>query len=274
MCDTFDQLQRWQRFLEVSGKANAKTRSQYKRYVLRFLADVCKPADEVTEDDVIEMLATYAPVYRKQTIQALRSFYAWAEERYEMRNPVKRLHTPPSKLGPAPTLTDDELRRLLDAADLVDPRARWTIQLAYATGARVGSLVNVTKEDCREGHIVFRVAKHDKPYRVPLGPKGQEAVDELLGLRGYIPPTVKRRRPTLVGVGEGTVHRWVKLAGEIAGFRAYPHLLRHAFADRVANDPNTDMRTWTELMNHRDGSLMRRYAPPNDERMRNVVAAL
>jgi integrase len=274
MCDTFDQLQRWQRFLEVSGKANAKTRSQYKRYVLRFLADVCKSAEQVTEDDVIEMLATYAPVYRKQTIQALRSFYAWAEERYEMRNPVKRLHTPPSKLGPAPTLTDDELRRLLDAADLVDPRARWTIQLAYATGARVGSLVNVTKDDCREGHIIFRVAKHDKPYKVPLGAKGLEAVGELLKLRGYLPPTVKRRRPTLVGVGEGTVHRWVKLAGELAGLKAYPHLLRHTFATNLANNPDVDMRTFVELMNHRDGSLMRRYAAPRDERLKAAVAAL
>lgn len=274
MCDTFDQIKRWQRFLEVSGKANEKTRTQYKRYLVRFLADACTPAVEVSEDDVIELLATYAPVYRAQTLRALRSFYAWAEDRYQCRNPVKRLHVPPSRLGPAPALTDDELRRLLDAAELVDPRARWTIQLAYATGARVGSLVNVTAADVREAHIVFRVAKHDKPYKVPLGPKGQEAVDELLKLRGYIPKTVKKRRPTLVGVGEGTVHRWVKLAGEIAGTKAYPHLLRHTFATNLANNPDVDMRTFTELMNHRDGSLMRRYAAPRDERLKSAVASL
>lgn len=272
----FDLIRRWQAFLEVSGRANANTRRQYRRYMLSFLADVLKDPCQITEDDVVDWLADQDArgAMRGMVLRSLRSFYSWAEDRDLCRSPVKRLQVPKRKYGPAVCLTAEELAQLLVAAERLDPRARWAMQLMYATGARLGSLCALAPQDVRGDWVHFRVAKYDQPYGVPLGPKGQEAVARLLALLDYRPRAVRERPTTLVGVGAFSVWRWVHLAGEIAGVRASPHILRHTFGDRLAADPNVDQRTWATLMNHRDASLLRRYSAAHDERLQAAVREL
>ncbi len=275
----FGLIRRWQQFLEVSGRAGENTRRQYRRYLLSFLADVLKDPREVTEDDVVSYLAGLdgRGHMRGMTIRALRSFYAWAEDRGLCQSPVRRLRVPPRKYGPAPALSPSELERVLAAAgQLPDPRARPALELMYATGARISSLCAVMPEDVDldRRRIVFRVAKGGQPYAVPLGPRGLRAAHELLELRDWKPRNVRARRPTLLGVGPFVVWRWCKAAGERTGLRVHPHLLRHTFATRLAEDPRVDVRTWVELMNHRDASLLRRYAAASEERMRRAVHGL
>ncbi|HXF71159.1 MAG TPA: tyrosine-type recombinase/integrase [Actinomycetota bacterium] len=277
--DPFVLIRRWQDFLEVSGRAGPNTRRQYRRYLLSFLADVLKDPREITEDEVVAYLAGLdgRGEMRGMTIRALRSFYAWAEERGLVANPVRRIKVPPRKYGPAPALSPAELERFLAAAGrLPDPRARPALELMYATGARVSSLCAVMPQDVdlERGRIAFRVAKHGQPYAVPLGPRGLRAARELLELRDWRPRNVRERRPTLLGVGPFVVWRWCKAAGGLAGLEVHPHLLRHTFATRLAEDPRVDVRTWVELMNHRDASLLRRYAAASEERMRKAVEGL
>lgn len=276
---SFDLIRRWQDFLEVSGEAGPNTRRQYRRYLLAFLAEVLKDPRDVTEDDVISYLASLDPrgSMRGMTLRALRSFYGWAEERGVCGNPVRRLRVPKHKPGPAPALSPAELERFLAAAaTLPDPRAHPSLELMYATGARIGSICGVLPEDVdlERRRIFFRVAKYDQPYSVPLGPRGLEAARRLLELRDWKPRNVRERRPTLTGVGPFVVWRWCKAAGERAGLKVTPHLLRHTFATRLAEDPRVDVRTWVELMNHRDASLLRRYAAASEERLRRAVEAL
>jgi len=275
--DTFSLIRRWQEYLEIGGKASEVTRRQYRRYLLGFLADALIDLTTVTEDDVIAVLAEYPAngQMRGQTLRALKSFYSWAEDREICLNPVRRLRLPKRKYGPAPTLSREEVDRLLIAADKVDPRARWTLQLAYATGARVSSLCAVRREDVdlERGWIEFRVAKGDLPYGIPLGAKGKEAAEHLIALIDFKPNHAVMRKPTLVGVGPTSVWNWATKAGELAGLKVWPHLLRHTFATRLA-EAGTDVRTWTELMNHSDGSLLRRYAAPSDPNLRRAVESL
>ena len=81
--------------------------------------------------------------------------------------------------------------------------------------------------------------------------------------------------PTLLGIHNPTTFReWVHEAGEAAGVHAWPHLLRHCFATRLAEDPETDLRSWIELMNHSDGSQFRRYASASPQRLRSAVGRL
>lgn len=275
----FEVIRRWQDFLEVSGEVGPNTRRQYRRYLIAFLAEVLKDPRDVTEDDVVGYLAALDPRggMRGMTLRALRSFYSWASERGVCPNPVARLRIPKRKVGPAPALSPGQLERFLSAAAaLPDPRARPTLELMYATGARISSICGVLPEDVdlERKRIFFRVAKYDQPYAVPLGSRGLEAARRLLELLDWKPRNVRERRPTLVGVGPFVVWRWCKAAGERIGLRVTPHLLRHTFATRLAEDPQVDVRTWVELMNHRDGSLLRRYAAASDERMRRAVSAL
>ncbi len=276
---TFVLLRRWQDYLDVSGRANPRTRQQYSRRIVAFCADTLLELEDVSTDDVVAYLRDLDPhgQTRGMVLRALRSFYGWAAEReLIVPNPVGRLRVPRPKYGDAPALSPDELEAVLKAAERIDPRARPALDLAYATGARLGSLAAIMPEDVDLGRnwLAFRVAKNGDLYGVPLGDRGRRAAEQLLALMAYTPTRVRTRRPTLIGVGESTISSWAKRAGEDAGVKTWTHLLRHTFATRLAENPEVDIRTWVELMNHRDGSLLRRYARKSDPRLRQAVAPL
>lgn len=273
---TFDLLRRWTAYLEVSGRCNANTRRQYRRALVAVCADLVLGLEQLTEDDLIAYVASLDPRggMRAQVLKALHSFYSWAERRQVLPiNPVRALPIPRAKYGRAPTLERPDRERLFAAAEQIDPRARPALELMFATGARIGSLCGIRPEDVLSGKsgnrwVHFAVAKDNRPYDVPLNALGAAAVDQLLELATYRPPRVRSRLPTLVGVEPSTVWTWMHRACEIAGVRAWPHLLRHAFATELAD---VDDRTWAELMNHRDASLRRRYADRRDDRMEAAV---
>lgn len=275
--DTWALLRRWQTYLEVAGRANENTRRQYRRYMIAFLAEVMTDPREITEDDILEVLARQSPQggMRAQTLKTLHSFYRWAEIHGHARNVVRPFPIPRTKYGKAPTLELDELGALFAAAEQIDPRARPTLELLYATGARVGSLCALVASDLYRDRadrpwVQLRVTKGDRPYELPLSPLGEKAWKRLEHLSGYCPPRAVRRL-TLVGVGPSTVWSWASRAGETAGLDVWPHLLRHSFATHLAD---VDDRTWAALMGHRDASLRRRYAAPRDDRMRAAVDRL
>lgn len=280
---TFELIRRWIIFLEVAGIASLVTRQNYRRAIVAFIAETLIDLRALTEDDVIEWMTHRDPRggYAQLTLKALRSFYRWAEDRELMLNPVKRLPTRSSKYGPAPSLSPEELRQVLEAADRIgDPRARPTITLLYFTGARIGSMAGVLPEDVRhdgQGRPVlhFREAKGDRRYAVPVeAPEAREALKALQDLADWKPIHAASRRPTLVGVGPKSIWGWVHRSGELAGVRAFPHLLRHSFATRLAEDPEVDIRSWVELMGHADGSQLRRYAATSEPRLRGAVGRL
>ena len=284
--DVFDLIGRWQRYLEISGRCNEKVRRQYRRVLLAFYTDLWTsewsrghmPFD-VTEEDIVDYLATLSAhgSARGTLLRALRSFHGWAADRDVGPNPVAHLTPRRQKYGPAPSISEASLDRVLQAAEDVDPRARWAIQLQYATCTRVGSLLGVMPDDIRSGDkgtsIRFRVAKGDKPYDVPLGPKGLEAAEKLIELIDYMPPKVVRRRPTLVGVGYNQYENWIVKIARATELDLNSHLLRHTPITVLA-ERNVDVRTIMELANWEDASLFRRYAAASDPNMRAAVDLL
>jgi integrase/recombinase XerD len=254
--------------------------------MLQLLSLLVKNPLEMTEDDLLDLFRRpkgdplhVTPNMRGMLLRAAKSFYRFAVEHGHIEredNPTLHYRIPRPKAGEAPSLSEEDLTAVLDAAERIDPRARWTLQLAFATGGRVGSLVEVMPEDVdlRKRWITFRVTKNDDPYGVPLPDAGVEAVQELLRLIEWTPRTVKVRRPTLIGVGTASVWSWANRAGQAAGVKVWPHLLRHTYATRLAEDPDVDIRTWIELLNHKDASLLRRYAKKSDPRLRAAMGAL
>jgi integrase len=285
--DVFVLLRRWQRYLEASGRCNANTRRQYRRAVFAFLADLFSSEDwdrscslgAITEDDVVGYLAgiDVHSGMREQTLKGLRSLYGWGCARDdELRNPVGRLTPRRPKIRPKPSLTPEQTGLVLKtAAALKDPRARWAIQLQLATGCRVGSLLAIEPEHLRQGptgpSVYFVEAKGDKPYEVPLGPRGREAVAQLLELLDYRPKRVPRRRPTLVGVGYEAYKAWVNKVTARSGVRLNTHLFRHTAITRWAEDPEIDPRTIMEQANWEDLSQLRPYAQASDPNMRKLA---
>jgi site-specific recombinase XerD len=283
----FSLLARWQAFLDVAGKCNETTRREYRRHITAFWADLADTAWqgerdplEVTEDDLVDYLSAMDPrgMQRAMFIRAFRSFYGWGWDRAGLeRNPAEHLRSKKPKYGPAASLSVANMERLLKAADTLDPRARWAIQLQYATACRAGSLLALEARDLAEGSagpvIHFRVAKGDKPYAVPAGPKAIEAWRKLIELEDFVPKMSKHRRATVVGVGYDVYKEWVKGAGAKAGLDVTSHLLRHTAITRMT-DNGVDIRSIVELANWSDGSQLRRYSTASDPNLRQAVDIL
>lgn len=282
--DLFDALARWQRTLEVSGRCNANTRRQYRNVVFAWCATITTDVDWkgvrdpllASEDDVVLYVKDVNPKggYRNMVLRGLGSFYGWCADReILLPNPCRHLRPKDRKYGPAPSLTKAETRRVLAAAEHVDPRARWAIQLQYATGCRVGSLIAVEPRDLEWSppFVHFRVVKNDDPYGSPLNEDGVQAALKLLGLIDYTPPTVATRLPTLLGVKYGAYRRWLLDAGERANVDVWTHLIRHTTITRMCEDPTVDFRTVMVQANWHDPTLVDRYAQASNERRRAAV---
>ena len=268
-------LRRFDRHLDVLGRSDA-TRRQYRYELLRWWTDYMFAAElEVTDvrpGHVEEYLAGLPRHGSKRTdaIRALRALFSWAHVEGEVdRNPIAHIPIPRPRRGPAPDLSDNDLRRLLRAAFRREPRRGWAILLCYVTGARVGALVRCTTHDVHLGadaRIDFLEAKGGKPYSVPLERAGVIAATRLRDIRrNGIPADV-----TLIGVGAERFRQWVHAAEQEAGLgRVWPHLLRHAASTRVAR--SSDPETWRRFMNHADLSQWARYVAGTDERVRRAV---
>lgn len=280
----FQVVNEWTDWLQAR-ELSERTIDAYWRYLLAAGRVAAKDPREFSERDVVEVMSRYPAKGggRAMSIRAMRSFFGWASDvdvAEMLENPARRIRVPRSKLGPAPRLSPSELEACWRAAEQIDPRARPTLVLLYFTGARVGSICGVEPGHIRTDRngglsISFVVAKGDYPYELPLeAPEAIEAVNTLRGLLDWKPKMAVARRPTLVGVGEGTVWKWVSEAGRRAGVRAFPHLIRHTTLSELAADPEVDVRTWIETANHRDGSQMRRYASRTDPRIRSALGRL
>jgi integrase len=181
-------LRRFDRHLDVLGRADT-TRRKYRYELVRWWTDYLFPS----EVEVVDVRPGHVEEYlgqlprqgskRGDAIRALRAFFAWAVVEGEVdRDPAAHIPIPRPRTGPAPDLSDDDLRRLLRAAFRREPRRGWAILLCYVTGARVGSLVKVRPSDVHLGpdaRIDLLEAKGGKPYSVPLERAGVIAAGHL-----------------------------------------------------------------------------------------------
>ena len=258
----FQSLRRWQDYLDATGHS-PRTSTEYRRALIRFLADVMMSPEEVAEDDVVGYLASLGPKggAKGLALRALRSYYGWASGRSETPNPTVRLKVRKPKVPPAPYLTTEEVARVVEAAAEREPRRAWAIILAYSTGARLASLCSLTPDDVQDGKLHFRVAKGGRTYSVPLSGIAAQSVAELTRL-GH---------PTLLGVGPTMFWTWLNQASRDAGVRAWPHLLRHSFATRL-RQTGTDAVMLAQMLGHSDLSQVHRYAGVEESEKRDAVA--
>lgn len=195
-------LRQFDDFMEATGLSSS-TRHTY-RYQLvllwcDFLLDVGLEVQTVSSALLDRYLADMNPHGSKRgdAMRAMKAFFVWGEDRIRPDNPAAHMKVPRARVGDAPDLSDEYIRRLLRALFHRDPRRGWATMLCFATGCRVGSLVAVvpTDVDLRRERITFRVAKNDRPYTVPLVGLG------LVAARHLVAEILSPSDATLVGVG-------------------------------------------------------------------------
>jgi integrase len=158
-------------------------------------------------------------------------------------------------------LTDDELKRLLEAAAARSPTMHAAVVLSVACGLRQGELLNLKWQDIDlDGQrLSIMTTKTDEPRGVYVA---GSAVDALRTLKRE---AVVSTKAVFLGQGgeplnKGTLRvRWLPIR-DAAGLRDFRwHDLRHSCASFLAQNGATLLEIGA-VLGHRSASVTRRYA--------------
>lgn len=214
---------------------------------------------------------------------AARTFFEWAARTERIaQDPAARLASPRLHKVLPTVLAVNSAATLMDAArDLAvdgtpaDLRVWACVEMLYATGARVGEIVDLDVRDVDlDQRSVRVVGKGDRERVVPFGVPAARAVREWLE-RGR-PALATSASADALFVGQrgqrwgqrqvrDAVHRLSAIAGvdDVA-----PHDLRHSAATHLLQG-GSDLRTVQEVLGHATLATTQRYTHVSAERLRS-----
>jgi integrase len=167
-------------------------------------------------------------------------------------------------------LDDDEVRKVLRAAERAGPRDHALVALGVLAGPRVGEIVPLDADDIaiteRSGVVSIRYGKGGKPRRVPLPPQAREALSAWQAERRTLPAA--ERCPALFlsvrgdRLAQRSIQHAVHQVGATVGIRLYPHKLRHTFARRWI-ESGGDIPSLQRVLGHASPKTTMIYAKPS-----------
>lgn len=207
---------------------------------------------------------------RHHRVATVRGFFTWAADMgYCEGNPATKLDVPKRRKALPPTLTESEVRKLVEGRFKLPyrwgerrlaARDKLIIRLLCLTGLRRGevSSLNVEHVDVVNRVIYVRHGKgeRDRVVRFPndLAPdladyiKGREPDEPLFQSR------TEGRRLSPNGVGD----IFTSKVSQVFGKRLHPHLLRHAYATHLSRS-GVPLRTIQEMLGHSSLSTTQVY---------------
>lgn len=257
----------------ASRRASPHTSRAYRRELDALLAWLAAEAPDVTDVPALEAgslrafiahsaSAGLAPASLARRVACLRSFGRYLAESGRLEaNPAGSLRAPRSSRRLPRWLEGDQVAALLAACaggDEAGRRDLAVIELLYATGMRVGELVDLRDADL---DAVRRIALvHGKGGKERLAPLGGPALTALAGYRllrdaAHGPGEGGQRRVFLSLRGRPLadrdvrriLERRIREAGLPPG--SSPHTLRHTFATHLVRS-GADIRAVQELLGH------------------------
>ena len=196
-----------------------------------------------------------------------RGFYTWlGREALVASNPVKGVRSPKAAKPLPKALGVEEAVQLAsyanpDSDPIREARDHCITELLYGCGLRIGELVGLDIEDCKnargwidvvssQAHVL---GKGSKRRSVPVGSKALSAVLEWISLRAqwarldaalFINAQGQRLSPQHIRVR-------LKQRSASAGLATpvHPHMLRHSFASHILQSSG-DLRAVQELLGH------------------------
>lgn len=175
------------------------------------------------------------------------------------------------------TLSEDEMKRLLGAANGADARAlrdRALLELFYSSGLRVSELAALKLQQVDLEHGFLRVfGKGAKERIVPVGSAAREALNHYLAMGR--PQLIKPRTGSQLFLNNrGTalsrmglwliVQQYAKRAG--LAKKVKPHALRHTFATHLLSG-GADLRAIQEMLGHASISTTQIYTAVEPQRL-------
>jgi integrase/recombinase XerC len=211
-------------------------------------------------------------------LSCLRSFFRYlCREGTLERNPAAAIPTPKLERRLPSFLDERQMVRLLESPSTdkwQGLRDRAILETLYSTGARVGELAGLNRDDLDEisGTMIVR-GKGKKERLCPIGETALKAIRCYVNNR---PKRLKAQHALFVSQ-KGTrlttrqvdrlLVRYVKLAGLPASIS--PHSLRHSFATHLL-DHGADLRSVQELLGHANLSTTQIYTHVSAQRLKKV----
>jgi len=274
-------------YLEIEKNRSIKTRTNYERYLRRFLeySKISQPS-QISQDLVRQYrLWLNRHAIKKNTqnyyLIALRNFL-----KYLAKRDIETLSADKIELGKQSErqvifLEENELERLLGAPDqnsFKSLRDRAILELLFSTGLRVSELCGLNRDSInfKSGEFSVR-GKGGKVRLVFLSDSAKEALKNYLDKRGDIDEALFIRqvknfnKTNNLRLTSRSVERLVKYYATKAGLtkKITPHSLRHSFAtDLLIN--GADIRSVQALLGHSNITTTQIYTHVTDKQLREV----
>jgi integrase len=242
--------------------------------------------DKINRDHVEtfigDQLARWTPKTAAIRYGALRQFFKWCVEEGEIADtPMAKMGPPSVPEVPVPVVGDDELKKLLRAAEGTTYEGRRDtaiLRLFIDCGLRLGEVSGLSVSDVDwELETVTVLGKGSRPRAVPFSPKTSQALDRFMRIRKKHPHARSdglwlgpKGKLTPNGIAQ-MLRRRCRDAGIE---QMHPHQLRHTAAHVAAKSGlgDSDMM---RIFGWRSRAMLNRYgASAADERARDAYKRL
>ncbi|MBI1339275.1 tyrosine recombinase [bacterium] len=259
-----------------------------------FLATLDRRLCDAGEDDIARYLGDLvdrglSDATAARRLAALRRFFRHQmQEGLRDTDPTSRITGPGVRRAPPDVLSRDEVRRLIEAADEVDPaglRLRCLVELLYGAGLRASEACDLPLSALPDpgGSVLTIRGKGGKDRIAPLGAPARRALEAWLAVRGeHLPEGTARKQadryvfPSRGAGGRLTRRRLAQMLDDLAARaglppgKVSPHALRHAFATHLLSG-GADLRAVQLLLGHADISTTQIYTQVMIDELRDLL---
>lgn len=245
---------------------------------LIYLNRECLKYNEIEYSDLRGLLDYYEknnnkPTSIRRKISSLKGFYKYlVREKVINKNPFMFVNLPKKNNKLPVFLNYNELIEVFDSIDITNDlglRDRLIVELLYATGVRVGELVNIKLNDIDYNDLSIKVLGKGSKERIVFYNKiCKDILEKYLKIRSNFNP--KCDYLILNFRGEQITTRGISLILEKIIKNTsilkniHPHVLRHTFATHLLNN-GCDLLTVQELLGHASISTTGIYTHVTEE---------
>ena len=263
---------------------------QFKEYLFKIEKRSDIPVGEIDRLTIREWMAGLHNDHKKTSVArklaSLRTFFQFlVREGVLETNPAKLVATPRIERKLPNHLSMEDAVRFIETPDTntdLGRRDRAIIEFLYATGIRVGELVNINMQDIDFREKLVRVTgKRRKQRIVPFGEPALHALVHYLEETRPVflnnCPAAERDNNAVFLNYQGTrittrsvgrmIDKYIKQCADIHNIS--PHSLRHSFATHLL-DGGADLRDIQELLGHARLSTTQIYTQVSMEKMIEV----
>lgn len=258
----------------IEGCSN-RTIEYYESTINNMLAIVVVPVRKITTEDMRAYLSGYQKRNNcsKVTVDNIRrnisSFFSWLEEEnYILKSPMRRIHKIKTNQQVKEVISDEEIEKLRD--NCTCKRDLAIIDLLYATGIRVGELVNLNRSDIDfEARECVVFGKGGKERRVYFDAKSK------LHLQAYLNSRCDSNPALFVTLDypynrlriSGVEIRIRQLGKRINLVKIHPHKFRRTMATR-AIDKGMPIEQVQKILGHSQIDTTMQYAMVNQSNVK------